>query len=64
MLNNDCKRIVRHRLLAENMTDKQGNPLSLKAFVTFVPFKVNCVAREGALGHVVRNSRHIACPKR
>jgi len=40
MLNNDCKRIVRHRLLAENMTDKQGNPLSLKAFVTFVPFVV------------------------
>ena len=23
--------------------------------VTFVSFKVNCVAREGALGHVVRN---------
>jgi hypothetical protein len=35
MLNNDCKRIVRHRLLPENMTDKQGNPLSLKTFVTF-----------------------------
>jgi hypothetical protein len=70
MLNNDRKRIVRHRLLPENTTDKQGNPLSLKSFVTFVPFKVNCVARDGppeeplgmshsspsAVGHVVRNS--------
>jgi len=27
----------------------------LKSFVIFVSFKVNCVARECALGHVVRN---------
>jgi CYTH domain-containing protein len=26
--------------------------------VTFVPFKVNCVAREGALGHVVEAVRY------
>jgi len=40
MLNNDRKRIVRHELLPENRADKQGNPLSLKSFVTFVPFAV------------------------
>jgi hypothetical protein len=36
MLNNGRKRIVRHTLLTENATDKQGNPLSLRYFVTFV----------------------------
>ena len=30
--------------------------LKLLSFVTFVPFKVNCVAREGALGHVVNDA--------
>ncbi len=40
MLNNDRKRIVRHRLLPENTVGKRGNPLSLKSFVTFVPFVV------------------------
>jgi len=56
MLSNDRKRSVRHRLLPENPADETGNPLSLQSFVTFVPFKVNCVAREGSLGYVVRNS--------
>ena len=40
MLNNDRKRIVRHTLLPDNTTDRQGNPLSLKSFVTFEPFVV------------------------
>jgi hypothetical protein len=40
MLNNDSKKSVRHRLLAENTADKRENPLSLKSFVTFVPFVV------------------------
>jgi hypothetical protein len=40
MLNNGRDRIARHTLLPENAADKQGNPLSLKYFVTFVPFVV------------------------
>jgi hypothetical protein len=40
MINNDRKRIVRHKLLPQNTADKRENPLSLKSFVTFVPFVV------------------------
>jgi hypothetical protein len=40
MVSNDRNRIVTHRLLDENTADKRGNPLSLKSFVTFVPFVV------------------------
>jgi len=36
MLNYDFKRIVRHRLLPEDTTDKLGNSSSLKSFVTLV----------------------------
>ena len=45
----------RNTLLPENTSDTHENSLSLKSFVIFVSFKVNCVARECALGHVVRN---------
>ena len=40
MLNNDRKSIVKHRLLPENTADIRGDPLSMKSFVTFVPFVV------------------------
>jgi hypothetical protein len=36
MLSKERKKILRHRLLAENTAGKRGNPLSLKSFVTFV----------------------------
>ena len=32
------------------------NPKAHEYAVTLVSFKVNCVAREGALGHVVKNT--------
>jgi hypothetical protein len=40
MLNNDRRSILRLGLLSENTADRQGNPLYLKSFVTFVPFVV------------------------
>jgi len=40
MLSHDRKRSVMHRLLPENTADKRGNSLTLKSFVTFVPFVV------------------------
>jgi hypothetical protein len=36
MLNEDRKRSLRHRLLAEDTADKGANPLSLNSFVPFV----------------------------
>ena len=54
MLNHDHKVAMTYRLLPEDRENERANPLSLKSFVAFLPFKVNCVAREGALGHVVR----------
>jgi len=55
MLTRVRERFFRNTLLPENTSDTHGNSLSLKYFVIFVSFKVNCVARECALGHVVRN---------
>ena len=54
MLSRVRERFIRNTLLPENTSDTHGHSLSLKSFVIFVSFKVNCVARECALGHVVR----------
>jgi hypothetical protein len=38
MVSNDRKRIVSHGLFDGSTAEKRGYPLSLKSFVTFVPF--------------------------
>ena len=53
MLSNDRKRMVRHRLLAENTADKRGNFFSFNSFVTFVVRNVGLCSGDRCIDHQI-----------